>query len=142
MNHASFQGLSSFSHDLNVLPPEIQKSINKYPSKIQSLQFFITSYFPDKHFYQAKCLSVEFATKLIGVTIENGQMRLYYSSKNKCLIPDDILLIRSFSDAPTLAKNLDYLLERVVHWGRVCGEETMAVEIGSLFGSVMLLIPV
>lgn len=139
MKNASFQGLSSFSHELD-LPLEIQSIINNYPGRIQPLQCFIIAYFPDKNFCQAKSLLVEFAERLKGGTMHNGQMGVCFSSKHKRLIADDILIIRSFTDASTLAENLDYLIERVTHWGRVCGEETMAVEIGSLFGSVMLLI--
>ena len=121
------------------LPEQILSKVIDYPALIQFAEVFIACYFPDRHFAQGQSLATDFTRTLGGVTMHNGFLGLFENS-HKALIPDDILLIKSFTDTPTLAKNLDHLLDRVSHWGRVCNEEVMAVEIGNFMGSVMLFI--
>lgn len=121
------------------LPEQILSKVIDYPALIQFAGVFIACYFPDRHFAQGKALATDFTRTLGGVTMHNGFMGLWENSYKE-LVPDDILLIKSFTDTPTLAKNLDYLLDRVCHWGRVCNEDVMAVEIGNFMGSVMLFI--
>ena len=123
-----------------LLPEQILSKIVDYPAKVQLAQVFIACYWPDRHFPQGKALATEWAHVLVGSTMNNGFMGLWENS-HKALVSEDILLIKSFTDTPTLAKNLDHLLDRVSHWGRVCNEEVMAVEIGNFMGSVMLFIP-
>ena len=122
-----------------LLPEQILSKIVDYPALIQFAQVFIACYFPDRHFAQGKALATDFTRTLGGVTMQNGLLGLWENSYKE-LVPDEILLIKSFTDTPTLAKNLDHLLDRVSHWGRVCNEEVMAVEIGNFMGSVMLFI--
>ncbi|OIP72941.1 MAG: hypothetical protein AUK43_01740 [Oscillatoriales cyanobacterium CG2_30_40_61] len=122
-----------------ILPEQVLSKIVDYPAKIQLAEVSIACYFPDRHFAQGKALATDFTRALGGVTMQNGLLGLWENSYKE-LVPDEILLIKSFSDTPTLANNLDYLLDRVSHWGRVCNEEVMAVEIGNFMGSVMLLI--
>ncbi|HAT77545.1 MAG TPA: hypothetical protein DCS19_12145 [Flavobacterium sp.] len=121
------------------LPEQILSKVIDDPALIQFAEVFIACYFPDRHFAQGKALATDFTRTLGGVTMQNGLLGLWENS-HKALIPDDILLIKSFTDTPTLAKNLDHLLDRVSHWGRVCNEDAMAVEIGNFMGSVMLFI--
>jgi hypothetical protein len=130
---------ASISQANQILPQPILSKIANYPAKIQLLEVSITCYWPDCHPAQGQFLATDWARILTGVTMKNGLLGLWENS-HKALISDDILLIKSFTDTPTLAKNLDYLLDRVSHWGRVCNEDAMAVEIGNFNGSMMLLI--
>ena len=134
---------ASITQANQILPQPISSKIANYPAKITTSEISITCYIPDRHSAEAKALATEIARVLGGDTIkkikkENGLG--LWENPYKELISEDVLLITAFTDTPTLVNNLDYLLDRVCHWGRVCNEEVMAVEIGNFNGSMMLLI--
>ena len=125
-----------------ILPESVKKTIAKYPITIKTAEFYVAVYFPDTHYAQGKNLMGEIAHLLGGATATNGLLGLWENPMNKSLVPDDIFLIKSFTDTQGLIDNLAKLIERVCYWGRVCNQSVMAVEIGSLMGSIMLLISV
>ncbi|HAO13847.1 MAG TPA: hypothetical protein DCQ51_22475 [Planktothrix sp. UBA8407] len=123
-----------------ILPEQILSKIANYPAKIQLSELYFACYIPDRHSAEAKALATEIARVLGGDTIKKENGLGLWENPYKELISEDVLLITGFTDTPTLVNNLDYLLDRVCHWGRVCNEEVMAVEIGNFNGSMMLLI--
>ncbi|CAD0220715.1 hypothetical protein [Planktothrix agardhii] len=131
---------ASITQANQLFPEQILSKIANYPKKIQLGEISITCYIPDRHSAEAKALATDIARKLGGDTIKKENGLGLWENPYKELISEDVLLITAFTDTPTLVNNLDYLLDRVCHWGRVCNEEVMAVEIGNFNGSMMLLI--
>ncbi|MGE5656001.1 MAG: hypothetical protein ACM37W_05245 [Actinomycetota bacterium] len=124
------------------LPEAVKETIAKYPVKIQLSEFFVGVYWPDQYYTQGKIVMGEISHLLGGATGANGLQGLWFNPVNQLLIPDDIFLIKSFTDTQGLIDNFAKLIERVCYWGRICNQSVIAVEIGSLLGSIMIFISV
>lgn len=109
--------------------------------KIQPLPYYISVYFPDAYFSQGKMFMREMAEYFDGATACNGFNGMW-KSPDKAIIAEDIFLIKAYTDLQSIHKHLENLIKSVCYWGRVCNQKVMAIEIGSIIGSTLLLIPI
>lgn len=133
---------TAMQHYLNsILHPELVETMNKITAQYQPREYFILVYWLDAHFAQGKALAHEMTNLLNGVTCSNGALGLYKSPIQNQIVTDEILFIKAFATAEEMSQHLETILNRVRYWGGVCAQEAMAVEIGSMMGSMMLLMP-
>ncbi len=124
-----------------ILPADMLAPLAKYRAKYQPQEYYIAVYWPDRYFSHGKALMREMTDRLGGATCANGCSGMWKSPKNE-IVSDDILLIKSFAEAREISKHLESIINRVCYWGKVCNEAVMAVEIGCVMGSILLLIPI
>ena len=123
------------------LGDEILSVLAKYPQKIEILPYSITVYWPIKYLDEGKSLIGEMTHQFGGVTCSNNFMGTWENEAQE-IIPDDLLLIKAFSNAEGMKQHLEECLNRVIFWGGICEQMEMAVEISNMKGSQFLLIPV
>jgi hypothetical protein len=123
------------------LGDEILSVLAKYPKNIKKLPYSITVYWPIKYLEEGQSLIAEMTHKFGGVTCSNNFMGTWENEALE-IIPDDLLLIKAFSNAEGMKQHLEECLNRVIFWGSICEQMEMAVEISNMKGSQFLLIPV
>ena len=109
--------------------------------KIEPLEYYVSVYFPEKYYTQAQDCMTEMTKCFNGATACNG-FQGSWKSPQSIIIREDILLIKSYCQLNNLIDHLEQILNTVKFYGKICQQEVMAVEIGSLMGSSLLLIPI
>ncbi len=120
---------------------EILSVLAKYPKNIKKLPYSITVYWPIKYLEEGQSLIGEMTHKFGGVTCSNNFLGTWENEAQE-IIPDELLLIKAFSNAEGMKEHLEECLDRVIFWGRICEQMEMAVEISNMKGSQFFLIPV
>jgi hypothetical protein len=134
------QILAQLTQTNSLLHPAMVATMNKITAQYQPLEYSFLVYWPDAHYPQGKALAHEITHLLNGVTCFNGAQGLWKNPNNE-IVADDILFIEAFATAEDMSKHLETLLNRVRYWGGVCAQEMMAVKIGTMMGSRLLLMP-
>lgn len=120
---------------------QIQPLLAKYHNQIEILPYSVTVYWPDRACAEGEYLMSDMTHLFKGATWGNGFIGSWENS-HKEIINDDIIFIKSFTNAEGITENFETFISRVIFWGGICQEAVMAVEIGTMMGSLMLLIPV
>ncbi|WP_199245245.1 hypothetical protein [[Phormidium] sp. ETS-05] len=105
----------------------------------QHLEDFILVYWLAGYVDEGTALMHEITNLLNGATCYNGALGLWKSPIQNQIVTDEILFIEAFANAQNMSQHLETILNRVSYWGGVCAQEAMAVKIGSMMGSRMLL---
>jgi hypothetical protein len=120
---------------------EIPTLLAKSPNPIEILPYSLTVYWPDRAGVVYENLMNEMTHLFKGASRRNGLIGTWENC-HKEIIPDEITLITSFTNAQGISQNFETFISRVIFWGGICEEAVMAIEIGTMMGSVMLLISI
>ncbi len=132
---------AAMQHYLNlILHTAMVATMNKITAQYQPLDYFILVYWPQAYYSEGQALAHDIANLVNGATFFNGAQGLWKNPLNE-IVADDILFIEAFATAEDMSQHLETILNRVRYWGGVCDQEAMAVKIGTMMGSRLLLMP-
>jgi hypothetical protein len=137
------QAQETTPHNLQVspqtLPEEVKQVLAKKPLINQVLPYYIVVYWPKIYPVEAEGLILDMCDRFGGVTCSHDCHDGMWKSPEEELIRDQIMLLKSFTDAQTIVQQLEIFLTQVAYWGRVANQIEVAVEIGA--NQSLLLIP-
>lgn len=138
------QAMSQGQNHSEIIIPDSDKIAKLHSlcrtKQIEILDASVAVLIPEHCPNQAQALGQEMSDWFGGASCFSGVKGLWNNAEHE-LIVDAMMLVKSYT---TVAKMMEYLplfLNQVAYWGGMCEQEVMAVEVGTLMGNLMLLVP-